>query len=219
MKKRTDLLGLIVSGGACLLPMILSAALYSRLPAQIAVHWDSAGNPDGYAHKAFAAFGLPLLLLGIHLITLLSIRNDPKRANASAAIKKAAMWIIPVMSLIITPVTLFIALGINIPISLIVPALVGLLFILLGNYLPKCRQNYTIGIRLPWTLHDADNWNKTHRLAGYLFIAGGIVIIAGTFLSLGSRLWGMASMGLLLLLAVIPMIYSFVLYKRSGDKE
>lgn len=79
----------------------------------------------------------------------------------------------------------FHALDKAISITLVVPVLLGLLLIVVGNYLPKNRQNYTIGLKLPWTLDDPDNWNKTHRLAGYLYILAGLVLIGGAFLSRG----------------------------------
>lgn len=98
------------------------------------------------------------------------------------------------------------------------------MFIICGNYLPKNRQNYTIGIKLPWTLHDADNWNKTHRLAGYLYIFGGILLIAGAFIfDTSSAISGLSlAVFVVILLVIVPVIYSFLLYnkiKGSGKNE
>ena len=59
---------------------------------------------------------------------------------------------------------------------------IGVLFMIIGNYLPKCKQNYTMGIKLPWTLDDEENWNRTHRFAGFLWVAGGVVIAINAFL-------------------------------------
>lgn len=74
---------LILSSIVCLLPFVLSIILYDDLPQQVAIHWNSAGEPDNYAHKAIAAFGLPALLFVIHLIVLFTTTNDPKKANQS----------------------------------------------------------------------------------------------------------------------------------------
>ncbi len=66
----------------CLLPLVISFAVYNKLPDQIAIHWDDAGNPDNYAAKWVAAFGMPLLLLAIHLIGMVTILHDPKKATS-----------------------------------------------------------------------------------------------------------------------------------------
>ena len=176
---------LIISSLICLLPLVISFAVYSKLPDQIAIHWDDAGNPDNYAAKWVAAFGMPLLLLAIHLIGMVTIKKKKKKSNQSAAMRLLSFWLVPVLSVIVVPVTLLIGMGKDIPISTVVTMIVGIVFVVSGNYLPKSRQNYTIGIKLPWTLADVDNWNKTHRLAGALWIAAGIFVLVRPFLRSG----------------------------------
>ncbi|NMO94471.1 SdpI family protein [Paenibacillus lemnae] len=196
----------------CLLPMILSAVLYPELPGQIAIHWDAAGNPDGYASKAVAAYLLPASLAVLNIIVHIVLHNDPKKMNAAPVMRTMGLWFIPVLSLIITPVTLFKAMGADLPIEIIAPALVGMILVVVGNYLPKSRQNYTIGIKLPWTLHSPDNWNKTHRFAGYLWMAGGVLMIIMSFLEVHAVY---VILPVILLLALAPTVYSFLLYKRA----
>ena len=210
---------MILSSVACILPMILSLVVYGELPDKIAIHWDSAGNPDNYAPKAFAAFGLPLLLMVMNIYTNFHLHYSPKRANASTAAMAITAWLCPFLSLILMPITLFIAMGANIPISLIASVLAGIGLILFGNYLPKSRQNYVVGIKLPWTLNNADNWNKTHRMAGYLWMIGGLVFLAGSFLLLESSVWGVLSLAILAVLILAPRLYSYSLYKRHGGGE
>ncbi len=219
MKTRNNFVAaLVLSSVVCLLPIILSIVLYNDLPQQIAIHWDSAGNPDNFAPKAVAAFGLPFLLAAINLLSKLKLYHDPKRSNTSQAMQVVAAWTPPLLSLIVVPITLFIAMGAAIPIALVVPPLVGVLLIICGNYLPKNRQNYTIGIRLAWTLHNADNWNKTHRMAGYLYIFAGLILIAGTFISHHSGVINGMSLTVfvVILLVIAPIIYSFMLYRKTG---
>ena len=109
------------------------------------------------------------------------------------------------------------ALGSDMDINLIISILVGVLFIILGNYMPKLQQNYTVGIKLPWTLNSTENWNRTHRLGGKLFIAGGVLIAVSGFLS---PLFGETA-GLIILITitlvcvVIPMGYSFWLFRKG----
>jgi uncharacterized membrane protein len=219
MKAKNNHIITVLSSVVCLLPIILSLAIYSELPEKIAIHWDSTGNPDNYAPKALAAFGLPILFMFINIYVNFYLHNSPKRANASTAVTSITTWFVPFLSLVLMPITLFIAMGVNIPIFLIGSMLTGIVLILFGNYLPKSRQNYVIGIKLPWTLNNADNWNKTHRMAGYLWIIGGIALIVGSFLLYEKLVWGILSLAIIALLIIIPRVYSYSLYKRHSDSE
>ncbi len=116
------------------------------------------------------------------------------------------------MSLILVPVTLFIALGVEINLNVYAPIVLGLILIIMGNYMPKTKQNYTLGIRLPWTLNSEENWNKTHRLAGYVWIIGGICIILSSWLNIYSYF---TSMVILISLVITPTVYSYLLYKKG----
>ena len=98
------------------------------------------------------------------------------------------------------------------PTETIVPLLVGILFVVIGNYLPKTKQSYTMGIKLPWTLASEENWNRTHRLAGFLWVIGGILLILLTLL----RLWNTWTFLLVIIpMSVVPMIYSYLLYRKG----
>ncbi|HHZ02269.1 MAG TPA: SdpI family protein [Tissierellia bacterium] len=211
MKRRIDKL-LIISTIICLLPIILSLFLYDKLPDQLPIHWDIHGNPDDYGSKFFAAIGLPLMMAGLNIITHFVLNNDPKKENASHVLKLIGKLTIPILSVTLLPITLFAGLGYNIPIERIVPAFVGILFIIIGNYLPKSKQNYTVGIRLPWTLNNETNWNKTHRLAGYLWIIGGLLMFINSFLNL---YWMASFIIIMVIISVIPGVYSYILYKKG----
>lgn len=211
MKKRVNKL-LIWTTGLCLLPMLLSIILYPMLPDKIAIHFDSAGMPDSYAPKALAAFGIPLMMAALNVISHLALDSDPKRASASAVLKLMGKWLVPVLTLIMMPVTLLIALGVEIPIQKVVPVFVGIVLVLCGNYLPKCKQNYTVGIKLPWTLSSEENWNKTHHLAGYLWILSGIIMCGAGFFG-----WHwLPVVGFLIIFGVLaPAVYSYCLYQKG----
>jgi len=211
MKNKIDKV-FIISTMLCLSPMILTAMLYDKLPNQMAVHWNSAGIPDNFASKEFAGFGLPAILAGLNVFTQVILNNDPKKANYPKVLRFLLKWLVPVMSLILVPVTLFISLGVEINLNLYAPIFLGLMFIILGNYLPKTKQNYTMGIKLPWTFNSEKNWNKTHRLAGYVWIIGGICIILSSWLNIYSYF---TSMVILITLIIIPTVYSYLLYKKG----
>ncbi|MDL2232930.1 DUF1648 domain-containing protein [Ruminococcaceae bacterium OttesenSCG-928-L11] len=205
----------------CLVPMIFSALVYSRLPDQIAIHWNAAGEADNYVSKAIAAFGLPILFLLINLLlTKMRMRGDPENEAQTRA--KAGwqiyVWTAPVLSVILVPVTLLIAMGAEIPMDLFASLLVGLVLVVCGNYLPKSRKNGFMGIKLPWTLSDETNWNKTHRLAGYLYIAGGVLLIICNFL-LSNTIARLSVTGVVVVaLILIPILYSYTLYTRGKAK-
>jgi uncharacterized membrane protein len=127
---------------------------------------------------------LPLLLAAINLYSHFRVTADPKVKNSAASLRMLAKWLVPVASLIIMPITLFTAMGKQVPVVMIVTAMAGLAVAISGNYLPKCKRNYTIGIKLPWTLDNEENWNHTHRFSGFVWAIGGILIIIGAFLEI-----------------------------------
>jgi len=215
---KSDKRTVIFTSLLCLLPMVFSVVVYQSLPAQIAIHWNIEGVPDNYASRAVAAFGLPVLFLVIHLFTVLLLLNDPKREVGPQTLRLLGIWIIPGLSVVLIPVTLLIAMGTNIPIAMLVTLMVGVLLVVIGNYLPKSRQNYTVGIKLPWTLSSEDNWNKTHRFAGYLWVLGGLLMIVGSFLLHNDAANFSLIIGIVAVLAIFPAVYSFFLYHRRNGK-
>ncbi len=201
----------LVTTGVCLLPVLLGLAVYGRLPEQVAVHWGTDGQPDGWMHKNFAVWAIPVFLAGLNFICHVGSNSDPKRGAQPQRLLKLVKWLPAVLSLIVCPITLFIAMGAEISVITVTSCVIGVLFIVVGNYLPKCRQNNTMGIKLPWTLNDEDNWNKTHRLAGPLWMLGGALFL---FCGLFNLSW--AGIALIFLMAVIPTAYSFFLSRKKG---
>jgi len=213
MQKRT---AFILSGILCLLPIVLGLALYEDLPAQLAVHWNVQGVPDRYAAKAVTVFGLPLLFFALNALVRAAVARNPQPERIPAAMRLLALGLCPLLSLLLVPVTLFIGMGKNIPIVPLVAVLLGLIFCVSGNYLPKSRRNSLSGIKLPWTLRSDENWNKTHRLAGYLWVLGGIAIICGAFLLSANVLHIAVFTGCTLFtLLGIPCGYSFALSQKE----
>ena len=211
MKKKIDRT-LLWTTALCLLPIALTLCVYGRLPEQVPTHWNFAGEVDGWSHKAFAGFGLPLLMAVLNAAAHLALDNDPKRKNIARAIVLIGKWTLPTVCLLVVPMTLLAGLGWEVPVGTLVPAIVGLLIMIMGNYMPKTRSSYTAGIRLPWTLHSEENWRRTHRAAGVCFVAGGLGMIVFA-LALPAFAW--IGLALLLVLAAVPCVYSFILYKRG----
>ena len=124
------------------------------------------------------------------------------------------LWICPVLCNFLCTLSYAYALGCKLSVEFIMPLFMGLLFVVIGNYLPKCKQNYTIGIRVPWALHDEENWNKTHRFAGRLWVVCGAAIMATSIL--GSFVLFLV---MLLPMTITPVFYSYVYDRQHGKKD
>lgn len=200
---------IIISSVITLLPILAGLILWNRLPDTIATHFGNDNVANGWSSKPFVVFAMPLLLLGLHLFILFVTMNDPKRKNISEKMFGFLIWFVPVLSVFIFSITYCNALGMNVNIGMAVNIIVGIVFLVIGNYLPKCKQNYTAGIRIPWTLNSTENWNRTHRLAGWLFMLGGILFFLNAFLQWSEMFF------VIIVIALLPEVYSFLLYKKG----
>lgn len=194
----------------CLLPIIMGTIFYKELPEQMAIHFNNAGEADNYMNKNLVLFGLPMLLAVLNLYHQFRLVTEPKKTNYSKILLYLSQWLIPVISVGAMSYTILVGLGRGFNISNVGAIILGILIIVLGNYLPKCHFNYTMGIKLPWTLNSEENWNKTHRLAGFIWVIGGIIILL-------SFLWKVeyVVLGVIGTIVFIPMVYSFQLYRRG----
>ena len=201
---------LLITTLVILLPMVAGIIFWDRLPAQIPIHWNFAGEVDNHASKAVAVFALPLLMVAIQWVCTIATGADPKKKNHSEKMLQMMLWIIPLLSTVLNAVTYAVALGKEMRINLIVSLLLGLLFTVIGNYMPKCKQNYTIGIKLPWTLASEENWNKTHRFGGWVWSIGGLLVMLTGFFG-GTRFF----MAVMLVIALAPTVYSYILHLKK----
>lgn len=204
---------IIITSILTLAPMIVGIILWDKLPAEIPTHFDFNNQPDSYSSKAFAVFGMPLLMLAMHIVCILATKVDPKMKGINDKVFTMVIYIIPAVSLLICAMIYPVALGKDVQVGLIAILFMGLIFTVTGNYLPKCKPSYTVGIKLPWTLEDSENWNKTHALAGKLWFAGGLIIIATSFLESPVIFFTIIAA-----MVLVPTAYSFILYKNKRDK-
>ncbi|QNK41863.1 SdpI family protein [Caproicibacter fermentans] len=174
------------------LPFLISAAFYPYLPDQIADHWNSAGAADGYSSKAFALFFTPAFLMAVTLFVGLMFRIDPQKENInrSVKLKTTVLWFLVLLNNAVNLLTIAYAFHKRLNTTAIIFSFLGAGLAVAGNYLPKCKYNYTMGIRVPWTLASESNWEKTHRMAGPIWVAGGVLIA--------------------------PMIYSYAIFRRGN---
>lgn len=200
---------LILTSIILFLPLAAGLVLWKQLPDPMPTHWGLNGEIDGWSSKTFAVIGLPLFMLAIHWLCLLITSVDPKNRNVTSKPLQLIFWICPVISVITCSMMYAAAMGTDVNVNMIIPVIIGFVFIIVGNYLPKCHQNYTLGIKLPWTLHDEGNWNATHRFAGPVWVIGGILILISGFIV----------KPVIMIIALVPMIvlptvYSYLYYKK-----
>ena len=201
---------LIITSLITLIPIVIGLILWDKLPDQVPMHWNAQGEVDGYGTKFQAVFLMPLVLVAFHWICVLGTSLDPKKQNINDKIFTLVLWIIPVISLLCNSMVFATALGHKVSVEIIMPLFMGALFVIIGNYMPKCKQSYTVGIKLPWTLDNEENWNKTHRLAGFLWVISGVIIMATAFLG---AFW--LFFVVLIPMVIIPFVYSYLLYKKN----
>lgn len=197
-----------------LLPMFAGFLLWDQLPAQVATHFGRNGEADRYSSKLFAVAGIYLFLQAVHILCSVITEFDPKKRNVGSKIYHLILCICPVVSLWCGVMIYGNALGYKdvINLNLWTNVLLGIVLIVVGNYLPKCRQNYMIGIKLPWTLDNEENWDYTHRMAGKWWIIGGVLTILLGFQKFVDPIG--AAVGIILIVTLIPAIASYIYYKK-----
>ena len=187
--------------------------VYPALPEEIPLHWNAAGEVDRIGHKinAFLTAGLPLLI-----VILLSVvpKIDPKRESYQKHGKAYGIIanLLIVFFIGLHWVTLAVALGYSINVGAVVGGGVGILFIIIGNYMGQIRPNYTFGIRTPWTLANEEVWKKTHRLGSWAFIVLGVLFIISGIIA--NEILFMIIIGALLLFVLGLFIYSYLEYRK-----
>ena len=209
---------LLITSIVILLPIYFGYMLWDELPDIMATHWGFDNQPNGYSSKAMVVYGIPIIMLAMQWFMLFVTELDMKKKNHSMKLIQLVLWIIPAMTVLVSVVCYAYALGIELNTGFWALFFLGLMFIVVGNYLPKCRQNWTIGIKLPWTLSDAENWNHTHRLAGPVWMAGGLMTVLCSFFS-KRPVVAYGSIVIILLMVLIPTVYSYLYYKKNNTEE
>lgn len=187
---------------------------YRNLPDKVPMHWNIRGEIDNYMSKTQAVWLFPVMTLVIWILFQILPLFDPKKEKYHLFKKE---WQIIQMTLIgffvyMNFIVYYISINPEVQMMPLFFIGMGILFILLGNYLSKIRQNYFIGFKIPWTLASEDNWNKTHRFASWCFVIAGILILLEAFF-----LWqpGFLVWSSIMLAGILPIVYSFLLYKKT----
>ena len=211
---KTNKKTLILTSIVILLPILIGILLWNKLPDSMATHFNFDNEADGYKEKWFAVIITPCFLLAVHLIMAMIIAADPRKKNISSKVYGITIWTVPATSLAVAAIRYPYNLGIHFNISLFIGIFMGIICIILGNYLPKTRQNYTIGCLLPWTYANEENWNKTNRLAGVINIITGILIIINAAIGAFNIFWNFVVLEIIGTL--ITCGYSYFLHVKKG---
>ncbi|MBT8089315.1 MAG: SdpI family protein [Gammaproteobacteria bacterium] len=190
----------------------VAAYLYPSLPEQIPTHWNFEGEVDDYTPKPWGVMIMPLTAVLVFVIMKLIPVISPKGFRTDqfrGVVNIFTVTLVGFMSAI-GLLVLLAASGRSVHINEMVFAGVGLLFIVLGNYLGKVRKNFFIGIRTPWTLASDEVWNRTHRLGGWIFVLIGFFMFLNAFIRFPEG-W---LIGSIVIVALIPIVYSYVLYRK-----
>ncbi|SFQ59803.1 SdpI family protein [Streptococcus equinus] len=195
------------------LPMVIGVIFWNQLPEKIPTHFGIDGQADGYSSKLFTLFAFPALFLLFQIICLASFEKESVKVNIPAKMRRFYTWLIPVLSLIIQGSIYANALGFIKCGPTLVTTFLAIVFIVIGNYLPKIQRNATVGIRIPWTLSDDKNWYKTHRMAGKLWVIGGLIILLESFIQVALPY----VMGVVIAVMIVgPIVYSFILSRKNS---
>lgn len=205
---------LITSFILSVVSLVLTCVIYSSLPAEIAIHFGLSGEANGFGPRIIIFFTglLPFFLLGLFIIVP---RIDPRKQSYKQHDKVYQLFIFLTLLILFFVHWSIILIAFDIPIAInkFIPVIIGLLFIIMGNYMPRIRSNYTLGIRTPWALENTDNWRITQRTGGYCFIVAGLLFLLGIFFSatIQGILFGIS----IAVILIVPTLVSYINFKKN----
>ena len=192
---------------------------YKLFPTSTPVHWNISGEADSWGTPFQAAFIMPIIGLGLYLLFLIIPFLDPKKERYKQFEKSYHIFktIIILFLFLVYFSTSLSGLGYNINITRVVTIFVGIMFMVIGNYLSRIKRNWFVGIRTPWTLSSEEVWNKTHRLGSKVFVVSGFLFILTSFIDVKFRLALLFSIIILIILTSFG--YSYYLYNKQEKND
>lgn len=214
-KKKTN----IIIGGILLLSLIITVVYYPSVPDIIPTHWGPTGQIDATGPK-YMLFVFLGIAISVNILMLFVEKIEPKKGSYAKFPKAFNVMRVFITALLCGLELLTICFAFDpefADMAHIMYITMGLMFILLGNYMPKVKHNYTFGIKTPWTYASENVWNKTHRMAGPLWVAGGVIMMCGIFMP--AKVAFVIMFPLLILLVIVPMAYSYLEYKKEENNN
>jgi len=210
---RTNVLSLVFIA----ITIAAAAYLYPSLPDEIPTHWNLQGEVDDYTPKPWGVMIMPLMAIFVFVIMKLIPVISPKgyRTDEFRGVVNIFTVTLVGFTAAVALLVLLAATGRDVHVNEMVFAGTGLLFIVLGNFLGKVRKNFFIGIRTPWTLASDEVWSRTHRLGGWVFVLIGFFMFLNAFVQF-PEVW---LIGSIVVIAFVPVVYSYVLYRKLEGFE
>ncbi len=199
MLTKTDIFAAILT----LCAIIPGFVMYNKLPEKVATHFNFSNEPDSYMPKLAAIVVIPVFLAVLEIICCLITSTDKRTENSRKA-NTMVRFIIPVLAFVMEGMIILYALEKLTNVGAVAGLFISVFLIVIGNYMPKTRQNKFLGIKTPRTLSDERIWDKTHRLAGFVWTIGGIAILPVFLLGLY-----VPALILMFVIIMIPVVYSF----------
>ncbi|MCP8970840.1 SdpI family protein [Ectobacillus ponti] len=185
-----------------------------HLPDTLPIHWNWQGEVDGYGSKYSVIFGFPIIAVVLYVMRVATPKLDPRKENYEKFKGSYAVIMNTLFTffVIMYGIVILNGAGYEIDVNTIMPVLVGLLFIILGNYMQRLKSNYFIGVRTPWALHNDEVWRYTNRVGARTFVIAGVVLIAAAFVPAS---WKVSLfIGAVVLAAVVPVAASYLYFRK-----
>ena len=205
---------LILTSLLTLLPVPVGLLLRDKLPEMMPTHWGFDGQPDGWSDATTAIFVLPLILLAVYWVCVFFTSIiDKSNQDRNEKVQVLVFWIMPILSNLTCGLMYALALGADLSVTNVMFAFIGLLFVLIGNYMPKCKMNATIGIKIYWTYTSEENWNATHRFAGRVWFIGGLLMLFTALIP--AKYAGTVFLAATAVMVIVPILYSRQYHRKQ----
>ena len=199
-----------------LLPFVYLAYIWPSLPQRVPMHWNASGEIDRWGDKSETLM-IPILMTGlVYVLFLILPKIDPKGKLESMGNKLNSFRMI--LTCFMSVLSIYVLYSIkthNADPKMLFP-LLGLLFAFLGNYMKTMKPNYFIGFRTPWTLENEEVWKKTHKMGGMLWFIGGLLMTFTFLLEGKTQLY--TFMAILVVITIIPVVYSYLEFQKQKNK-
>lgn len=194
--------------------VVTGILLYPHLPDTVPTHWGPSGEADGFSSKTFAVLFFPSFNLALYFLLIGVPFVDPESANIAGFLKsyRIIRFTIHFFLFGVYIVSLMAGLGYQVDMGRVMNVGMGVLFIVLGYLMPRIGHNYTIGIRIPWTLASPEVWDMTHRFARKYWIGAGITMMLGAFF--GWPLGFIIMMASIVTVVIVPSVYAYLEYQK-----
>ena len=198
----------------CLVPIAIGTALQNKLPSEIPINYGFNNEAGTLASKWIVIFLLPLILALVNLFVNLTL-TEKNRQRIGKRLSAVLIWLVPLLSVVVSMFLILKPLGLSLKVGSLVFSIISVIFIIIGNYIPKCRPNSYVGYRLSWIMNDEELWMKTHRFSGFVLVIAGFASLAASFFVIGKYVFLVC----LVIIIFVPLIYSLAIKKKTAQKN